>query len=301
MPSASRETRPPRLRRRAPQRSRARLRRSLALLALALLLADAAFLGWHWLGVRSLASGPIPRSSFMRRYEAERRGQPGWPPVAWQPVPLARLPQHLLRAVIVAEDSRFWDHRGVDLEALRDAMETNLARRRFTFGGSTISQQTAKNLFLSPSRDPLRKWHELVLTFALERELPKRRILEIYLNIAELGRGIYGVEAASQAYFGIPASRVSLQQAAELAATLPSPKLHNPRTRSAAFERRVRKIRGFLARVGVAQAHGGAEPKRHELDPAQVHALAAARGLEGARPGARRDRRRTARRHTPPR
>ena len=148
----------------------------------------------------------------------------------------------MVRAVIVAEDSRFYEHDGIDLEALRQAMEYNLSQQRFAYGGSTISQQTVKNLFLTPSRNPLRKWHELILTFAMEYYLPKRRILEYYLNVAEFGRGIYGVEAASLYYWNVPVAYIGSAEAIELAATLPSPVNNNPRKRTRAFERRIKKI-----------------------------------------------------------
>ncbi len=110
------------------------------------------------------------------------------------------------------------------------------------YGGSTISQQTAKNLFLSASRNPLRKWHELLLTLGMEYHLSKDRILELYLNIAEFGPGIYGVEAAARHYWGVPAQHLTRSQAAQIAATLPSPKKHNPATRSARFLAHTNKI-----------------------------------------------------------
>ena len=110
-------------------------------------------------------------------------------------------------------------------------------------GASTISMQTAKNLFLSSSRNPLRKRHELVLTLGMERNLPKRRILEYYLNVAEFGRGIYGVDAAARYYWDVPVSRISARESIELAATLPSPVANNPLSNTRAFRKRVTKIR----------------------------------------------------------
>ena len=152
----------------------------------------------------------------------------------------------MIRALIVAEDSRFYTHAGVDLEAFQAAMEENISKKQFIYGGSTISQQTVKNMFLSASRNPLRKWHELVITLGMERNLSKKRILEIYLNVAEFGRGVYGVEAASLHYWGVPSSELSARQAIELAATLPSPIKHNPATRTRAFENRVRRISRYF-------------------------------------------------------
>jgi monofunctional biosynthetic peptidoglycan transglycosylase len=125
-------------------------------------------------------------------------------------------------------------------------MEYNFSKKRLIFGGSTISQQTVKNVFLSPSRNPLRKWHELLLTIGMERNLSKQRVLEHYLNLAEFGRGIYGVDAAARYYWGKPASRLTDRQAIELAATLPSPVKNNPKTRTRSFENRVKKIRRWF-------------------------------------------------------
>ncbi|TNF32852.1 MAG: monofunctional biosynthetic peptidoglycan transglycosylase, partial [Gammaproteobacteria bacterium] len=183
------------------------------------------------------ARGPIPKSSFMQRYENARVDHRDWPALRWRPIPLSATPRHLQRAVIVAEDSRFYHHQGIDLIAFREAMELNLKKGKMAYGASTISQQTVKNLFLSPSRDPLRKWHELVLTLMMEQRLSKSRILEIYLNIAEFGRGIYGVEAAAQHYYGKSAADLTLAEAAGLAASLPSPVKSNPATRSRYFVR----------------------------------------------------------------
>ncbi|MFQ3594838.1 MAG: monofunctional biosynthetic peptidoglycan transglycosylase [Sphingomonadaceae bacterium] len=136
--------------------------------------------------------------------------------------PLADISPHLPRAVIAAEDSNFCSHRGFDLEAIEKALEANREGGRLR-GGSTISQQVAKNAFLWPGRTWLRKGLEAWFTFWLETLLPKPRIMELYLNIVEWDRGVYGAEAAAQGYFGKPAARLSRQEAARLAAILPSP------------------------------------------------------------------------------
>jgi monofunctional biosynthetic peptidoglycan transglycosylase len=203
---------------------------------------DSLYLFSIWPDWSQLASGPMPRSSFMQTYQQERSAHPDWPPLRWQPVMLAQMPRYLLRTVLVAEDARFYEHEGFDLQALREVLDYNLERGRVVYGASTISQQTVKNLFLSPSRNPLRKWHEMLLTWRMEQHLDKRRILELYLNSAEFGQGIYGVQAAAQHYWGISAAQLSSQQAIELAATLPSPLHDNPATRTRAFQRRVAKI-----------------------------------------------------------
>jgi len=215
-------------------------------LLLVLAVMDIGYLIGIWPQWELYAAGPVQRSSFMLSYEFERHRQADWPQLRWNPVPIEAISQSMIRAVIVAEDARFYEHDGVDLDALQDAMEYNLAEKRLVYGASTISQQTVKNIFLSPSRNPLRKWHELLLTLGMERNLTKIRIIEQYLNVAEFGRGIYGVEAAARYYWGVAASRLDDRQATELAATLPSPVANNPKTRTQAFQNRVAKIRRYF-------------------------------------------------------
>ena len=215
-------------------------------LLLVLLLFDIGYLYGIWPDWKLYREGPLQQSNFMQAYAAEQQLRDDWPRLQWNPTPIAQIPYVMQRAVVVAEDSRFWEHDGIDWQAFRDVMQHNLERQRLVYGASTISQQTVKNLFLSSSRDPLRKWHEVWLTFGMERSLSKRRILEHYLNIAEFGRGIYGVDAAARYYYGIPVSRLQGWQAIELAATLPSPVRNNPQTRSRASLVRVAKIRRYF-------------------------------------------------------
>jgi len=163
---------------------------------------------------------------------------------AYQPMPIARFPGVLQRMVIIGEDSRFRTHHGVDLDEIRDAlrlppnagfvvtMRTFWRERDRVRGASTITQQLVKNLYLSPSRNPLRKVKEIVTALRMEVALPKDRILELYLNLVELGPGVWGVPAASQRYFGVAPGALSDDQAAALAATLPFPLLSNPAYRS---------------------------------------------------------------------
>ncbi len=217
-------------------------------LLLVLFIVDLFYLGLTWPDWKKLATGPVPRSAFMVEYRKERAQHRNWPRLRWHPVPLSAIPKYFTRAVILAEDSRFYEHSGFDLIAFKEAMEYNLREGRFVLGASTISQQTVKNLFLSPARNPLRKWHELILTWGMEHNLSKHRILEIYLNIAQFGRGIYGVQAASQAYWGIDPDQMSVAQAAELAATLPGPVDNNPATQTRYFEKRSKKILSLLER-----------------------------------------------------
>jgi monofunctional biosynthetic peptidoglycan transglycosylase len=134
----------------------------------------------------------------------------------------------LKRAVLVAEDDAFFQHEGVDLAQLQESIEIDWAKGKFTRGASTITQQLAKNLYLSPSRNPLRKLRELIIARRLEAELKKARILEIYLNVIEWGDGIYGAEAASQAYFHEPAADLGPVESALLAGAIVNPRLLNP-------------------------------------------------------------------------
>jgi monofunctional glycosyltransferase len=162
----------------------------------------------------------------------------------YQPMPIARFPGVLQRMVIIGEDSRFRTHHGVDLDEIRDALrlppKTGFVVTVRTFwrerdrvrGASTITQQLVKNLYLSPSRNPLRKVKEIVTALRMEVALPKDRILELYLNLVELGPGVWGVPAASQRYFGVAPGALSEDQAAALAATLPFPLSSNPAYRS---------------------------------------------------------------------
>jgi monofunctional glycosyltransferase len=140
----------------------------------------------------------------------------------------ARISQNLKRAVLVAEDSAFWQHEGVDFKQLKESMETNLERMEFARGASTITQQLAKNLYLSPSKNPIRKLRELLIARRLEAELSKQRILELYLNVIEWGNGVYGAEAAARTYFGKSAADLSPQESALLAGAIINPRALDP-------------------------------------------------------------------------
>jgi len=195
-----------------------------------------------WPDWEKFGTGAIPKSNFIKAYEERQKKTSNLPSLLWRPIPPNWIPRHLRRAVIAAEDARFYYHNGFDLIAFKEAMDTNLELMEFKYGASTISQQTIKNMFFSGSRNPLRKWHELVFTIGMELYVDKDRILNTYLNIAEFGQGIYGVEAAAQRYWGISAHTLTEEQAAELAATLPSPIKHNPATRTKRFQKRTEKI-----------------------------------------------------------
>src|SRR5688572_26685869 len=164
-------------------------------------------------------------------------------------VPYSRISNSLKRAVLVAEDSAFWDHDGVDYEQLRDAIQVSWEQGTAVRGASTITQQLAKNLYLSPSQDPLRKFRELIIARRMEASLPKARIFEIYLNSIEWGDGIWGAEAAARTYFGIPASAINAQQAALLAGAIINPRVHNPARPTARLLNRQRIILGRMRDV----------------------------------------------------
>jgi len=157
---------------------------------------------------------------------------------------------NLRRAVIAAEDAKFVGHEGFDWEGIQKALEKNEKRGKVVAGGSTISQQLAKNLFLSGSRSWLRKAQEAVITWMLETVMSKRRILELYLNVAEWGEGVFGAEAAARHYFGVPAAQLSARQSAWLAEILPAPQRYD-RNRGSAWIARKSEI--ILARMPAAQ------------------------------------------------
>ena len=178
--------------------------------------------------VRPLATVNPRTTAFMqlRIREAQEDGRKFQIRHQW--VPYTALSNTLRRAVLVAEDSAFFDHEGVDFKEIRASLEANWEDGKFTRGASTITQQLAKNLYLSPSRNPVRKLKELMITRRLEAALTKRRILEIYLNVIEWGDGIFGAEAASRIYFGKPAAALSPDEAALLAGAIINPREHNP-------------------------------------------------------------------------
>jgi monofunctional biosynthetic peptidoglycan transglycosylase len=217
--------------------------RRLALLAVAaVLLLQLWYLGWivlyRWVNPAETAFMSRERA----RIEKIRAG--AGLKHAW--VDYGAISPHLKRAVVAAEDARFIEHEGVDWDAVQKAIEDNRKRGRPARGGSTISQQLAKNLFLSPERSYLRKGQELVITFMIEALWDKRRILEVYLNVVEWGEGIFGAEAAARYYYGVAASQLGPEQSARLAAYLPNPKRYG-RVRSGPYlDRRTANIARFM-------------------------------------------------------
>ena len=165
-------------------------------------------------------------------------------------VPYAKISTHLKRAILVAEDDRFADHEGFDWEGIQKAREKNQKKGKVVSGGSTISQQLAKNLFLSGERSMLRKGEEAIITVMMEHILTKERILEIYLNVIEWGDGVFGAEAAARHYFGVTAAQVTPEQAARLAAMVPRPRFYD-RNRNAPWL--MKKTQIILDRMPNAQ------------------------------------------------
>ena len=166
-------------------------------------------------------------SAFMQeRLDGLQEKKPG-AMLHYQWVSYERISLHLKRAIIAAEDGKFLQHEGFDFDAIQEAYEKNLEKGKFVRGGSTISQQLAKNLFLSGKKTPWRKIEEAVITLMLENVMSKRRILEIYLNKIEWGNGVFGAEAASRHYYGVSASALTAKQAARLAAMVPNPRFYD--------------------------------------------------------------------------
>ena len=213
----------------------------------------AAGVAWKWAtwpDVAALASSNPRTTAFIERYKVAERRAGRTPHVQWTPVSYGQISPHLKRAVLVAEDIDFFDHHGFATDELENALKEAWEERTAPRGASTITQQLAKNLWLSPSRNPLRKLEETILTVQLEHALGKRRILELYLNVVELGPGIYGAEAASRRYFGEPASELDERQAAELAASLSRPSTWHPGVDRRGYQKRVELI---LRRMEKAQ------------------------------------------------
>jgi monofunctional glycosyltransferase len=214
----------------------------------------AGFLAWEavtWPRVAPLATRPPASTAFIDRYRAVEReaGRPGR--VQWTWMPYTRIATSLKRAVVVAEDASFFSHRGFATAEIREAIDRAVKEFGLPRGASTITQQLAKNLWLSPSRNPVRKAKEAMLTWQLERALSKRRILELYLNVAEFGPGLYGAEAASRRYFAKSAAELTDADAAELAASLPRPSTWHPGVSTRAYRRYVDDIRRRMERIAL--------------------------------------------------
>jgi len=166
-------------------------------------------------------------------------------------VPLSSVSPYMVKAVIISEDDKFWSHEGFDFDAMQKALEKDIKKKKFKAGGSTISQQLAKNLYLSPSKNPIRKLKEAILTWRLERNLSKRRIMELYLNVAEWGDGVYGIEAAARKHYGKSASALTPHEAATLAAVIPNPRRYRTDGSSRYVENQSDRIYEIMVRRGI--------------------------------------------------
>jgi monofunctional biosynthetic peptidoglycan transglycosylase len=204
--------------------------------------------------VRPLARQNPSTTAFMQLRAAEAAKTGRTSRTSWRWISYNRISPALRRAVLVTEDAGFWDHEGVDLAEIRASLETSLAEGSLPRGASTITQQLAKNLYLSPSRNPYRKVVELMITRRLEVELSKSRILELYLNVVEWGDGVWGAEAAARSYFGKSASDLSGDEAALLAGALINPRVYSPARPNARLIRRQQMILGRMGSTSPPQA-----------------------------------------------
>jgi len=211
---------------------------------LALLLLIVLYQLWIFLHICWWVQHNPDSSAFMRdRLVLLQEDKPG-AELRHQWIPYSQISVHLKRAVIAAEDSRFVEHEGFDWDGIQKAYEKNLKKGRIVAGGSTISQQLSKNLFLSTRRTPWRKLEEAMITLMLEKMMSKRRIYEIYLNVIEWGNGVFGAEAAARYYFHTSAKGLTPAQAAKLAAMVPNPRYYDSH----------RNARGLLKKTGIIQA-----------------------------------------------
>jgi monofunctional biosynthetic peptidoglycan transglycosylase len=245
--------------------------------------AYAAYLYLSLPDVRPLRAANPASTAFMRLRAREAHDQGKAVEMDQRWVPYARISQNLKRAVIVTEDSAYWQHDGVDYEQLRESMETNWERGEFARGASTITQQLAKNLYLTPDKNPLRKLKELLITRRLEVELSKQRILEIYLNVIEWGDGVWGAEAAARRYFHKPAADLTPPEAALLAGAIANPHIMDPGHPSARLRRRQQMI---IRRMGAVTPPAATEPSPEAVPDVPVLPGVPDFGAPAALPGA---------------
>jgi len=216
---------------------------ALALLVFLLLLGAWIFLGLPKRSeVRDLARRVPDETSVMRQRDAEAREAGRKPRRLQKTVPLQSISKNLIHAVLSAEDPNFFGHEGIDWDAVKESIETNLEQGRYARGGSTITQQLAKNVYFTTSKSLIRKAREAIVATWMEHDLQKKRIIEIYLNVIEWGDGVYGCEAAARRYYGVSCGALDVDQAAGLAAMIPSPRRINPRINPALHARATRRV-----------------------------------------------------------
>ena len=210
----------------------------------------------------------------LRQKQAAEAGKPY--KLHWDWRPLSKISPLLTRAVLLAEDPQFFQHEGVDWEEIKEAAEHDWHTKSFERGASTITQQVAKNLYLSPSKNPIRKLREFAIAKRLDRDLTKQRVLELYLNIAEWGDGVFGAEAAAKHWYGCSASQLDAAQAARLAVALPNPFLRSPKVHSRKLDRKAARLVRAMGRAGLLDEEAvkagqralGVTPKGEEPAPA---------------------------------
>ena len=224
---------------------------------LAIVFAGAAYIYLTLPDVRSLRTENPERTAFMELRDREARAAGQEPRRQQRWIPYARISSNLTRAVLVTEDSAFWDHDGVDYEQVKESIGLNFDRMEFVRGGSTITQQLAKNLYLSPEKNPIRKLRELIIARRLEAELSKRRILELYLNVIEWGDEVYGADAAARRYFRKSAASLTPEESALLAGAIRNPRLLDPGNPTARLRRLQHLI---LSRMGAITPPAATDP-----------------------------------------
>jgi monofunctional glycosyltransferase len=236
-------------------------------IALAVVALLAAWIAWELItfpDVARLAKERPKTTAFMEQRKKLLRREGKSDELQWKWVSYGRISPYLRRGVLVAEDNEFYEHKGVDTKGMKEALERNWKRGKITHGGSTITQQLAKNLYLSPSRNPIRKVREYFIARALEKHLSKKRILEIYLNVVEMGERVYGAEAAARHYFDKSAAALTPREAALLAGCLPNPRLMNPGSPNKRLRWRQNMILSRMRRWGHLAEEQVLRPTRNE-------------------------------------
>ncbi len=203
----------------------------------------------------------------LREEQAKTAGKKLKSRLTW--MPLSQMSPHLAHAALISEDDTFYKHKGIDWVQMKEAVRINWERRKFAYGGSTITQQLARTLYLSPRKNLLRKAKEALITLQLERSLSKERILELYLNVVEWGKGIYGAEAASQAYFQKSAADLTPDEAVSLVSVLPSPRRWNPLSEKSFMARRRTQLLERMRREGYLPENETNETAVFDLDELQ--------------------------------
>ncbi len=231
-----------------------------------------------WFSIANLAKENPAETALMRQRMREADSNDKQLKISQKWTPLSRIPRHVVNAVVVAEDGTFWEHGGFDWYEFQQSLKKNWEKKRAVRGASTITQQLAKNLYLSTSKDPIRKLKEWIITALLEHYLVKSRILEIYLNVIEWGPGVFGIDAAARKYFGRSASALSYDQALRLAAVIPSPLKHRPtdETRWVNYRRNIVAQRMMGRRYDAEEE----EPEEDEEQPQQKETTSSQPSIE---------------------